>query len=106
MEDLLKQKYKMQIAVDDVEKFRLVLNEIDQEMVPVDHIKKVVFKLQDGKQKTINLDKLKKQGLHIEDIEVVVNRHLSSFSNQVNRLHLYWMLKALLKKLNHSLKGI
>ena len=99
MEDLLKQKYKMQIAVDDVEKFRLVLNEIDQEMVPVDHIKKVVFKLQDGKQKTINLERLKKQGLHIEDIEVVVNRHLTSFSNQVNRLHFVLDVESIAKKI-------
>ena len=99
MEDQLNQKHNMNFAIDDVEKFQLVLDEIDQEMVPVDHIKKVVFKLQNGKQKTINLEKLKKQGLHIEDIEVVVNRQLLTFSNQVNRLHFVLDVESIAKKI-------
>jgi uncharacterized OsmC-like protein len=45
-------------------------------------IKKVVFKLENGKQKTINLTTLRKQGLDIEDIEVVVNKHMAVITEQ------------------------
>ena len=63
----------MDIPFTKLEKWKQVIDSIDQEMIPIDVVKKVVFKLEDGKQKTINLSTLRKQGLDIEDIEVVVN---------------------------------
>ena len=50
-------------------------------IIPIDVVKKVVFKLEDGKQKTINLSTLRKQGLDIEDIEVVVNKNMTAITD-------------------------
>ena len=68
----------MDIPFTKLEKWKQVIDSIDQEMIPIDVVKKVVFKLEDGKQKTINLSTLRKQGLDIEDIEVVVNKNIIS----------------------------
>jgi len=51
-------------------------------MIPIDCVKKVVFKLADGKQRTINLSTLRKQGLDIEDIEVVVSKNMGTIHNK------------------------
>jgi hypothetical protein len=69
-----------------LEKWNEVIESIDQDMIPIDCVKKVVFKLRGGKQRTINLTKLRNQGLHIEDIEVVVNRQLLEFSKDIVNL--------------------
>jgi len=89
----------MDIIVDDVEKFKEVLNSVDQEMVPISYVKKVVFKLQDGKRKTINLEVLRKQGLHIEDIELVVNRSMQDFGKNILNLHFILDIHAIAKKI-------
>ena len=81
--DVLQRKQllrNMHVCVDDVKKC------IDQDMIPIDCVKKVVFKLRGGKQRTINLNKLRKQGLHIEDIEVVVNRNIGEFNKDIVNL--------------------
>ena len=59
----------MDIAFSKLDKWKQLIDSIDQEMIPIDCVKKVVFKLADGKQRTINLSTLRKQGLDIEDIE-------------------------------------
>tara|TARA_B100000497_G_C7628368_1_gene377590 strand:- start:649 stop:954 length:306 start_codon:yes stop_codon:yes gene_type:complete len=66
----------MKIAHTKLEKWKQVIDSIDQEMIPIDVVKKVIFKLEDGTQQTINLTTLRKQGLDIEDIEVVVNKNM------------------------------
>ena len=71
---------------NQLEKWNEVIESIDQDMIPIDCVKKVVFKLRGGKQRTINLTKLRNQGLHIEDIEVVVNRQLLEFSKDIVNL--------------------
>ena len=71
---------------DQLEKWNKVIESIDQDMIPIDCVKKVVFKLRGGKQRTINLTKLRNQGLHIEDIEVAVNRQLLEFSKDIVNL--------------------
>lgn len=65
-----------------LDKWKKVLESIDQDMIPIDVVKKVVFKLEDGKQRTINLGQLRKQGLDIEDIEVVVSKNLGSIHDK------------------------
>ena len=65
-----------------VDKWKQVIDSVDQDIIPIDVIKKVVFKLENGKQKTINLTTLRKQGLDIEDIEVVVNKHMAVITEQ------------------------
>ena len=72
----------MTLAVSKLEKWKQVIDSIDQEMIPIDCVKKVVFKLEDGTQKTINLGTLRKQGLDIEDIEVVVNKNMGTMTEQ------------------------
>ena len=65
-----------------IDKWKQVIDSVDQDIIPIDVIKKVVFKLEKGKQKTINLTTLRKQGLDIEDIEVVVNKHMAVITEQ------------------------
>lgn len=72
----------MDIPYTKLDKWKLVIDSIDQEMIPIDCVKKVVFKLENGKQKTINLSTLRKQGLDIEDIEVVVNKNMGTIINR------------------------
>ena len=71
----------MDIPFTKLEKWKQVIDSIDQEMIPIDVVKKVVFKLEGGKQKTINLSTLRKQGLDIEDIEVVVNKNMTTITD-------------------------
>jgi hypothetical protein len=42
-----------------------------------------VIRLQDKKQKTVNLATLRKQGLDIDEIEIVLTRTLTDIGNQV-----------------------
>ena len=72
----------MKIAHTKLEKWKQVIDSIDQDMIPIDVVKKVVFKLEDGTQQTINLTTLRKQGLDIEDIEVVVNKNMSTVTER------------------------
>ena len=72
----------MDIAYSKLEKWKLVIDSLDQEMIPIDCVKKVVFKLTNGKQKTINFSTLRKQGLDIEDIEVVINKNMSTITDK------------------------
>ena len=72
----------MTLAVSKLDKWKQVIDSIDQEMIPIDCVKKVIFKLEDGTQKTINLGTLRKQGLDIEDIEVVVNKNMSTVTEK------------------------
>jgi hypothetical protein len=89
----------MLIKLDDVDKFKEVLNSVDQEMVPIAYVKKVVFKLNDGKRRTLNLEVLRKQGLQIEDIETVVNRNMLDFGNDILNLHFILDIGAIAKKI-------
>tara|TARA_A100000171_G_C2004897_1_gene83569 strand:+ start:64 stop:369 length:306 start_codon:yes stop_codon:yes gene_type:complete len=70
----------MDIPFTKLEKWKQVIDSIDQEMIPIDVVKKVVFKLENGKQKTINFSTLRKQGLDIEDIESVVNKNMTAIT--------------------------
>ena len=45
----------MNLPFTKLDKWKQVIDSIDQEMIPIDVVKKVVFKLADGKQRTINL---------------------------------------------------
>ena len=71
----------MYLPLTKLDKWKQVIDSMDQEIIPIDVVKKVVFKLEDGKQKTINLSTLRKQGLDIEDIEVVVNKNMTAITD-------------------------
>jgi hypothetical protein len=72
----------MNLAFSKLDKWTQVIDSVDQEMIPIDCVKKVIFKLENGKQKTINLTTLRKQGLDIEDIEVIVNKKMGLFNDK------------------------
>ena len=72
----------MILPCSKIDKWKQVIDSVDQDIIPIDVIKKVVFKLENGKQKTINLTTLRKHGLDIEDIEVVVNKHMAVITEQ------------------------
>jgi len=72
----------MNLPCSKIDKWKQVIDSVDQDIIPIDVVKKVVFKLENGKQKTINLTTLRKQGLDIEDIEVVVNKHMAVITEQ------------------------
>ena len=72
----------MNLAFSKLDKWTQVIDSVDQDMIPIDCVKKVIFKLENGKQKTINLTTLRKQGLDIEDIEVIVNKKMGLFNDK------------------------
>lgn len=72
----------MNLAFSKLDKWTQVIDSVDQEMIPIDCVKKVIFKLENGKQKTINLTTLRKQGLDIEDIEIIVNKKMGLFNDK------------------------
>ena len=73
----------MQLKVDTVDKWEDVLAGVDKDRIPIDCVKKILFKLKGGKRKTINLSTLRKQGLELEEIEVVVSRSMIELNKQI-----------------------
>lgn len=73
----------MQVPVDDIEKWELVLNGVDKDSIPLNCVKKILFKLKAGKQKTINLKKLRDNGLELDEIEVVITRSMIDLQDDI-----------------------
>jgi len=73
----------MQFSDEFLDKWEHIINEVQMTEVPLDCIKKVVIRLQDKKQKTVNLATLRKQGLDIDEIEIVLTRTLTEIGDQV-----------------------
>lgn len=73
----------MQVPVDNIEKWELVLNSVDKDTIPLDCVKKILFKLKRGKQKTINVKKLRDSGLEIEELEVVITRSMTEMRDDI-----------------------
>lgn len=73
----------MQFSDEFLLKWEHIIAEVTKTEVPLECIKKVVIKLHGKKQKTINLATLKRQGLDIEEVEVVLSRTLSELGDEV-----------------------
>ena len=73
----------MQFSDEFLDKWEHIINEVQMTEVPLECIKKVVIRLQDKKQKTVNLATLRKQGLDIDEIEIVLTRTLTEFGDEV-----------------------
>ena len=73
----------MQFSDEFLEKWEHIIAEVNKTEVPLECIKKVVIKLHDKKQRTINLATLKRQGLDIDDLEIVLTRTLSELGDSV-----------------------
>lgn len=66
----------MTIEQDFHAKWESIINEVSKTDVPIECLKKVVIRLNGGRQRTINLQQLQRQGLDLEEIEVLVSRTL------------------------------
>ena len=96
----------MNLPVSKLDAWNAIIDSVDQEMIPIDVVKKVVFKLQNGKQRTVNLSTLRKQGLDIEDIEVVVSKQMSTiYQKEVVKLDFVVDVAAVAKMIEPLTKG-
>jgi hypothetical protein len=73
----------MQFSDEFLEKWEHIINEVNKTEVPLECIKKVVIKISGKRQKTINLHTLRRQGLDLEEIEIVLNRTLYELGDTV-----------------------
>lgn len=73
----------MQFSDEFLRQWEHIIDEVNKTEIPLECIKKVVIKLHGNKQKTVNLSALKKQGLSINEIEVVLTRTLTELGNSV-----------------------
>ena len=73
----------MQFNDDFLAKWEHILADVNKTDVPLECIKKVVIKFKGGRQQTVNLHSLQKQGLELEDIEVLLNRTFTEQSDLI-----------------------
>ena len=76
----------MQFSDEFLEQWEHIIDEVTKTEVPLECIKKVVVRLNNKRQRTINLLMLRKQGLDLEEIEIVLSRTLTELGDQVRDL--------------------
>ena len=73
----------MPFSDEFIQQWEHIIDEVNKTEVPLECIKKVIIRLNDRKQKTINLSTLRKQGLDIEEVEIVLTRTLTELGDTV-----------------------
>ena len=73
----------MPFSDEFIQQWEHIIEEVNKTEVPLECIKKVVIRLSDRKQKTINLSALRKQGLDLEEVEIVLTRTLTELGDTV-----------------------
>ena len=73
----------MQFSDEFLNKWEHIIEEVNKTEIPLECIKKVVIRLHGKKQRTINLATLKKQGLDMDELEIVLTRTLTEFGDEV-----------------------
>ena len=73
----------MQFSDEFLAKWEHIIEEVNKTEIPLECIKKVVIRLHGTKQRTINLATLKKQGLDMDELEIVLTRTLTEFGDEV-----------------------
>ena len=73
----------MQFSNEFLKKWEHIIEEVNKTEIPLECIKKVVIRLHGKKQRTINLATLKKQGLDMDELEIVLTRTLTEFGDEV-----------------------
>jgi hypothetical protein len=73
----------MPFSDEFIQQWEHIIEQVNKTEVPLECIKKVVIRLNDRKQKTINLSTLRKQGLDIEEVEIVLTRKLTELGDTV-----------------------
>ena len=76
----------MSFSDEFLEQWEHIIDEVTKTEVPLECIKKVVVRLNNKRQRTINLSVLRKQGLDLEEIEIVLSRTLTELGDQVRDL--------------------
>jgi hypothetical protein len=76
----------MPFSDEFIQQWEHIIDEVNKTEVPLECIKKVVIRLHDRRQKTINLATLKRQGLAIEEVELVLTRTLTELGDSVRDL--------------------
>lgn len=73
----------MQHNDDFLTKWEHIVKDVNKTDVPLECIKKVVIKFNNGRQQTVNLYTLQRQGLSLEDIEVLLNRTFTERHDEI-----------------------
>jgi len=73
----------MQFSDEFLNKWEHIIDEVNKTEIPLECIKKVVIRLHGKKQRTINLATLKKQGLGMDELEIVLTRTLTDLGDEV-----------------------
>ena len=73
----------MQPTDNLLSQWEIIVAEVNKTDVPLECIKKIVFKLTNGRQRTVNIHTLKKQGLNMDDLELIVARTFSELDNEI-----------------------
>lgn len=71
---------------DFLSNWERIVADVNKTDVPLECIKKVIVKKHGGRQQTINLLTLRKQGLSIEEIEIVLTRTLNELDPEIRDL--------------------
>lgn len=73
----------MPFSDEFLQQWEHIIDEVNKTEVPLECIKKVVIRLHGKKQRTINLATLKKQGLDMNELEIVLSRTLTELGDEV-----------------------
>ena len=73
----------MQFSNEFLDKWEHIIEEVNKTEIPLECIKKVVIRLHGKKQRTINLATLKKQGLDMDELEIVLTRTVTELGDEV-----------------------
>jgi len=73
----------MPFSDEFIQQWEHIIEEVNKTEVPLECIKKVIIRLSDRKQRTINLSALRKQGLDLEEVEIVLTRTLTELGDTV-----------------------
>ena len=73
----------MPFSDEFIQQWEHIIEEVNKTEVPLECIKKVVIRLGDRRQKTINLAALRRQGLDLEEVEIVLTRTLTDLGDTV-----------------------
>lgn len=73
----------MQFSDEFLVKWEHIIAEVNKTEVPLECIKKVVIRLHGKKQRTVNLATLRKQGLDMDELEIVLTRTLTELGDTV-----------------------
>lgn len=73
----------MQFSDEFLAKWEHIIEEVNKTEIPLECIKKVIIRLHGKKQRTINLATLKRQGLDMDELEIVLTRTLTEFGDEV-----------------------